>query len=611
MPGPGGIVRIPQPSREALAQIWQPPTGWIPVGPGVWQPSDYRATRWELPQPRVHNFDEAQREWIKCKKSLAYFAFRYVWTLDVDDPAGVSVRKFPAYPYLRRFFDAVQNPENTHSEKSRQLLLTWAYMVTFLWDVLFHKHWPDLVMSKRSTDVDDGGANSTPNSNLGKIRFMAERLPEHLWTPFEFKKFIVRVPANDSYIRGETGKGGKASRGPTYKRALMDEAAYIEQSETAFSGLRQAAKRGTYLNSTPYGRGNTFARIRFSPTTTFRKLSFHWSEHPRKAIGLYCVCGWKASAGLGLSPRDQYLEHATRCPRLDMNPPRSPEMRSPWYDREVSDMTPDKVASELDISYEGSQAGRVYTHFDQTRNVWQCYHIIGPRGVDESLDDYRMRYLRSSILPNVQLFTTIDVGVGDQCALLFGMILDEYNPRVRFIDEFIKDGESYDTFTNVINTVWIPAALQAGNPIAFRHYGGYDTKNRDSKLESWFVNMRREGVLIESRPTMAKTEGGLLEWVDYINDQYRHGFLEISEWCAGLIDAVQNYHFPTDDTGRPLPGTHLPVHDEWSNACDAKRYLYRNRYHSRLRNRRGVGVPAKRILRRGSSYDTRTETRKF
>jgi hypothetical protein len=524
----------------------------------VWVPGDYKPTRWELASPLVHNYEEAKREWIKCKKSLPYFALRYVWTLDTDDPNGISVRKFPAYPYLRDFFTAVQIPKNTHSEKSRQMLMTWAWMTVFLWDVLFHKHWPNLVLSKRSTDVDDGGANSTPNSNLGKVRFMYERLPEHLWTPFEFKKFIVRVPGNDSYIRGETGKGGKASRGPTYRRGLMDEAAYIEQSETVFSGMRQAAKTGTILNSTPAGRGNTFARIRFSTTTTFQKISVHWSEHPRKAIGLYCICGWKATHGTGLSPRAQYLKHAAECPRLDMEPPRSPEMRSPWYDREASDLTEDKVASELDISYEGSRAGRVYTAFDQTRNVWQIYHKLGPRRVDESFEEYRDRYLRIAIDPQLPLVTFMDIGIADQCAMGLGQIMNDAEPRIRVIDAVQQSDKSYDFYSTVVNTVWKPAALSVGNVIAFRHYGGQDVKNRDSKLESWWTNLKSEGMPVE---TVAF--GGKLDWIDYINDQLRRGHFEISEWCDELIDAVQNYHFPVDETGRPLPGRQLPVHDEY------------------------------------------------
>lgn len=597
-----------RPSREELASIWAPPVGWRPYAPGVWIPGDYKPTRWELSTPVVHNQREAEDDYIKCAKSLPYFVFRHCWTVDVDDPNGVSIRKFPAYPFLRRFFTAVQDPCNTHSEKSRQMLLSWAWMAVFLWDVNFHKNWPALVVSKRAIDVDNG----TIDSNFGKLRFMQEHLAEHLWIPFEYKRYQIRVPSMQSHIRGETGKGGKASRGPTYKRALMDEAAFVDKSEAVFTGLRQAAKTGTILNSTPEGMGNTFARIRFSTTTTFKKLSFHWSEHPRKAIGLYCICGWKATPGGGFTPREQYDQHAPICPRLRLDPPKTPEMRSPWYDREAADMTPEKVASDLDISYQASRRGRVYTMFNQMINVWPIFHRLGPRRLDETIDEYTFRYLRLAIVPNLQCFTTWDIGVGDACSVLFGQITDDVIPRVRFLDEFEYSGKSFDFFGDHVNSVWKVAARSVGNNIAFRHYGGQDVRNRDSKLESWWINLKRhkdghgEGIHVET-----SFKGELLEWLDYINALYQHGHIEISEWCKRLIDATNNYHFPVDDTGEPLPGTHLPVHDEWSHSMDAKRYLYRVRYQGKLWNRRSAGVKHARVLRRGSSYDTRTETRKF
>jgi hypothetical protein len=591
-------------SKLANALVWSPPPGWIPHAPGVWIPSDWKPTRWELPSPVVRNFEDAKADYAKCARSLPYFVFRHCWTVDVDDPGGgISERKFPAYPFLRKFFSEVQTPSNTHVEKSRQMLMSWGWMAVFVWDVLFNRNWPALVLSKRAIDVDNG----TIDSNFGKFRFIADHLPEHLWTYIEYKQFSIKVPATKSHVRGETGKGGKASRGPTYKRALMDEAAYVEKSESVFTGLRQAAKTGTILNSTPEGMGNTFARIRFSSTTTFKKLSFHWSEHPRKAIGLYCICGWKATSGVGLSPRDQFLQvHAKECPRLALTPPRSPEMRSPWYDRECSDMTPEKVASDLDISYAASRRGRVYTAFDQIRNVYQIFHTLGPRGTDETAEDYRFRYLRRVIEPHKQCFTAWDIGVGDPTALLFGQILDETGPVVRFLDEIEFTDKSYDFYGSIVNDVWKVAATSVGNAINFRHYGGVDTKNRDSKLESWFSNLTTMGIHVET-----EFLGSLLEWVDFINSMYAAGRIEISEWCSHLIDATNNYHFPVDENGDPLPGQNLPVHDQWSHAMDAKRHLYRVRYQGRLHDRARKGVSTKKILARGNAYDPRAEHRKF
>ena len=597
-------------ARTQGPQFWQPPQGWKATDAGVWVPFDYVPTRWELETPAIHNVEEAQIDYAKCAKSLAYFAFRHCWTIDVDDPHGVNARKLPAYPYLRRFFTEVQTPCNIHVEKTRQMIMSWAWMVVFLWDVTFHKNWTSLVLSKRSKDVDDGGINSTIDSNFGKLRYLQEHLAEHLWIPFEYKKFAVRVPANHSAITGETGKGGMASRGPTYKRALMDEAAYIEHSETVFAGIRQAAKTGTCLNSTPQGKGNVFYRIRYSKTSTFKKLTFHWSEHPRKSIGLYCLCGWKAIPYQQKTPAQQYHEHAPACPRLAEN--KTPEMRSPWYDKEAGDLPPDKVASELDISYEGSRRGRVYTSFDQIRNVWEVFSWLGPRLIEEDENAYRDRYLRRAIDPTLQCFTTMDFGVGDPTSVLFGQILDDATPRVRFLDEFEKGDESFETVGNVINH-WKELASAGGNKIGFRHYGGHDAKNRDSKLESWFSNLKTMRIVIEYVAANAPHSGSLLDWIDFINKfGYANGNIEISEWCTHLIDATQNYHYPTHpDTGELIPGKQLPVHDEWSHSMDAKRYLFKVRYMARLFDRLKKGVEARRILARGSSYDRHTEARKF
>lgn len=595
-------------SREVTASIWQPPVGWIAQAPGVWIPAEYKPTRWELPTPRIRNRAEAREDWIKCAKSLPYFAFRHAWTLDVDDPSGTpSVRKCPAYPYLRVFFEKVQNPSNTLVDKSRQMLLSWAWMIVFVWDVTFHQNWKSLVLSKKADAVDDGGENSDPAvSNFGKFRFVQQHLAEHLWLPVEYKKFSIRVPATSSMVKGETSKGGKAVRAGTYNRALGDEFAFVEHGEAVFTGLRQSAKTGTCLNSTPNGMGDTFSRIRHSPTTTFQKLSFHWSEHPRKAIGLYCLCGWKATPGNGKTPREQFDDHALACPRLHMNPPRSPEMRSPWYDGQAADMTPEKVASDLDISYESSRRGRCYTAFNQIRNVWQVYHKLGPRRIDETPEDYLWRYLRMAIDPRYACFTTWDIGVGDPTAILFGQIIDDATPRVRFLDEFEFSDQSYDFFARHVNTVWKVAAASVGNPFGFRHYGGTDFTKRESTLDSWWSNLKAEGIHVER-----EFKGSTLEWIDFINDQYRNGFIEISEWCKATIDATNNYHFPVDENGEPLPGIHLPVHDEWSHKMDAKRYLYRVRFAGKLHNRAAKGVKTKKILRRGANYDPRTENRRF
>lgn len=596
-------------AHKAHIQQYDPPPGWRMVKEGIYAPPDYVQSGWELMPPSITSSAVAKREYARCKQKdsgLAYFAFNYCWTVDEDDPTGIAVRKIPAYGYLRRFYAEMANPANTLIDKSRQMLMSWSMSVVVLHDILFNARWSDLIISKRAKDVDDGGSESTPDSAFGKIRFIHQHLPEFLWLPFVYKKFMIRNPLLESHVKGETGKGSAASRGPTYKRGFMDEAAYIERSESVFKGVRQAAKTGTVMISTPNGKANTFARIRFSATTTFKKLSFHWTEHPRKSAGLYCVCGWKAVKGGGI-PIEQFRAHD--CPRRKMDPPKPPIVRSPWYDEQARDMKDEDVASELDISYERSQRGRVYFTFDQVRHVIGVFDRLGPRDVGETEDEYRWRYLSMMLDPALPLVVCWDFGVSDPTVMLLAQIVSEDPLVVRFVDEVEEAGKSYDFFSNIVNTFWLPAwrHVTRNDNAAILHYGDPAGKQRDSRLSSWTRNLALEGVVLHTVGM-----GDPLEWIEFIRDKYQRDQIEISEWCTGLIDATANYHFPLDNNGDPVPGDHMPVHDEWSHKMDAKRYLFRNRYPALLKNRKRRGPTARRILARGKgNYDPGSESRIF
>lgn len=597
---------MPATAENARQQIteWKPATGWVESKAGVWIPPGYQASRWEIEAPAIVSRHVAAIDYAKCVKSLPYFAFTHVWTVDVDDPSGDALRKMPAFPHLRRFFSAVQVPSNILVEKSRQMLMSWAWMSVFLWDILFHDNWPDLVISKRAKDVDDGGINSTPDSNLGKLRFMYEHLPEHLWQPFEIKHYKIRNTARESHVTGETGVGGKASRGPTFKRGLMDEGAYIDRSESVFKGVRQAAKTGTALNSTPNGKGNAFARIRFDPHSTFRKFSFHWSEHPRKSIGAYCECGWRSTPNAPQFPHEQYAHHRIACPL----PENQKRIRSPWYDLSARDMRPEDVASELDISYERSQRGRVWYAFDSTIHTFdhtrfkshQEGRAIGERRVTESNEAYRMRYLRGVMDPTKQPVVGWDFGVDPSSTdLVLGQVEDESSMFIRWLDIYENTNQSYKHYGQFFLDTWLAVWIEIGGPMwyDFAHYGDPAGAARGSDLTSWISNLRQEPYGIHIQSAHIRKNASKTDWLDFVNDRYRENQAVISTYATLLIDTMQQYHYPIDDaTGQPVVGKQEPVHDEWSHPADAKRYVYQGRWPHRLRIREAQAASRSRRI---------------
>ena len=604
--------------RDDYSRPWMPPPGWRETSDGIFVPPDYRPLDWELHPPAAKTRDERRAEYVKCQRSLAYFAFHYCWSVDVDtNPEEPIYRRIPALPHLRRFFHAWQRPENIHVEKTRQMMLSWACMATFLWDINFHDNWQDLAVSKKAIDVDDGGDISTYNSLLGKVRMMYEHLPEYLYMPFEIVKFRIRNPTRNSGIRGETGNRD-AGRSGTYKRAVLDEAARIPASEMSFKAARQACKRGLGLISTPEGKGNVFARIRFTPATTFKKESYWWPENPLKNEGLACAhCTWHARPGDTLSPLEQYRAHV--CPH-----PEGPKATSPWYRREGLDLRPDQIGSELDISYETSVRGRVFPTFNGPRHIkpmetyrartqlgvekWEAE--VGPRGEHEHLDAYRRRYLRAAMDPNLPIFTAWDFGVGDPTAILLGQEVSSDGPLIRWIDEYENTDQSFDHYHAFWRDLWLSVWKEIGGDSVhpFLHYGDPAGKNRESDLRSWIMNLGSASPpihIIHAMRTGAeggrKRIGTMAEWLDFIREQYRQDHVEISSWCAGLIDATTQYHYPVDEEGNPIPGATEPVHDQWSHKCSAKRYMYQYRYAHLLRDRVHGGQQAAEVLARGAT----------
>jgi hypothetical protein len=541
---------------------WTPPPGFVEREHGIWVPQDYRPTKWELQATPVRTPDDAIAEYVKCAKSLRYFALVHCWSLHVDDAGGDPIwRKFPAYDYLVDFFDFAQVPANCHVEKSRRMLMSWAWMVVFLWDISFHRNWGNMVLSRKETEVDDGGRMSTHDSLLGKIRHLHWALPPYLQAPLNIQFMSIRHPAINSYVRGETATT-KAGRGRGVKRALMDEAAYIDNGESIFKGLRQAARSGTCLTSTPNGKGNVFARIRFSAITTFKKYSFHWTGHPEKVQDAYCTCGWKADMALAMRPLEQFKAHD--CGNLKLEPPRPPEIRSPWYDRECQDLTPEGVASELDISYERSRHGRVYAAFDSSRHGFDHLRRVSERWGTETVEEYRQRYLRSVLEPHKPCIVTWDFGVGDPTSLLLGQVMDDAQMSIRWLDELEKDEQSWEFFYAFVQAAWAPVVREMTG-LDLMHYGDPAGKQRASDLSSWVKNLasREPRIIVIHAPRI----GGPLEWIDFVHNLIRRGQFEVSLWCTHLIDALNNYHFPVDDQGNTIAGAQMPVHDIWSHAC--------------------------------------------
>lgn len=110
--------------------------------------------------------------------------------------------------------------------------------------------------------------------------------------------------------------------------------------------------------STPKGSANKFAQLAHGTEEKIRKVSVHWTLHPKKVAGAYYMDGEKR---IQIEDLDRAFD-IWKSGR---------EVRSPWYDGECERRTEADVAQELDINY--LKSGSPYFNIERLRKqkVWK------------------------------------------------------------------------------------------------------------------------------------------------------------------------------------------------------------------------------------------------
>jgi len=295
---------------------------------------------------------------------------------------------------VERIYDAYKKQEPLLNEKSRQMGFSWLYMAFFLWGILYDESFSGCVLSYKEDLVDDGGMRNTPDSLLGKLRFMYERLDERLGFKgvLEIKSLRISNKLTGAYIVG-TSTTTESGRGGTYRIALWDEAARTPKSETILASIQQAA-RSLHLNSTVKGKGNAFARLRWSKDFGAEHVvTSHWRLHPERQKGLRQVNG---------------------------------KWTSEWYERQKKILTPTQLAQELDINYSESVEGRVWYKFSVEHHASQ-----------------RIEYD-----PTWETILAWDLGLADETVIL--VLCRDFNKRIALVDSYINSEQTIRFYISLV-----------------------------------------------------------------------------------------------------------------------------------------------------------------
>jgi hypothetical protein len=269
--------------------------------------------------------DEQFKEYIVelCKRDILFFFKTFLYTY--DPRTEKKILPFVLYPFQQEFIldleRCFKEKKSMLVEKSRDMGFSWMVLGWFTYHFIFTKGFSAGIASRKSHLVDDLG---NMGSLLQRMRFMLNRLPPFLlngWNEAKHSKSMALFhPVMESSITGESGDEiGRGDRKSVY---VLDEFAFIPRSSVVHAAVSQTSDM-LIFGSTPNGKGNEFARLRWK--TKIHVQTLHWKKHPKK--------------------------------------------NQAWYEKQKLTLDEATIAQEIDISYEKSTVGRVYKAFDVNKHA--------------------------------------------------------------------------------------------------------------------------------------------------------------------------------------------------------------------------------------------------
>ena len=466
-----------------------------------------------------------------CRSSVLYFINTFCYVLDPRPTTGTRILPFVTYPFQDDFITwlvwLIRRKTEGVAEKSRDMGASWSCAAVAVWLTLFHDNMTDYFMSMNQNDVD----SRTPDSLLGKCRFLLEHLPDWMRGGWEEKALGVdaymniRIPSTSSFIVGVLSKG-TAARGGRTSILFADEWAFVEDSTNVLRSISALSGCKLFL-STANGKGNEHYRMVTTPGVIKKRL--HWRKHPLK--------------------NDLWAARMRRLPS----------------------MTDEIWAREYEIDYEGSTLGRVFPQFISTADPirpW-CHVQEGP------FFEYDPAY---------PVYAFSDLGINDPTSILFAQVKPcppHLLPQNRLGTMLLVFAEHEER--NM--TVWETRHFLNSQPYRYaRHIvdvrtggaRGHDGKTwmqRASQADVRPLFSERLKRTIDPGPPVfcvgkRNSETGPIESVREL--LLTPGACAVNPNGAGhFIMALQSWSYPIDNaTQKPQTGA-PPNHDEWSHRCKA------------------------------------------
>ncbi len=322
--------------------------------------------------------------WAMCNRDLLFWINAFVWTYDprMVGPGQDPVRPFITYEFQDEILltmEAALGREDVIIKKSRDLGLTWLFLLLFDHQFIFKKNRSFLCVSRTERMVDK---TQDPDCLFWKIDWVHDHLPK--WMRPNMRPGIDRLnlhfhnPDRNNTIDGAATTGNMARGGRRTGIAKDEHAAFEVKDGYDALAATQKATNCRIIISTPQGVGNAFYD---TWQLDIKKLSLLWSDHPVQNQGLYT----SVDGTLELVDREFWdratvgkIDRIAPLIKIDALPNSlardhypfllDGKLRAPYYDNECK-RTPlqSQIAQELDAEFHGS--GKPFFSSDEVQQL--------------------------------------------------------------------------------------------------------------------------------------------------------------------------------------------------------------------------------------------------
>lgn len=262
----------------------------------------------------------------QCEEDPLFLFNMFLWTYkpkaigDEWEPENPNL-PFITYEFQDEFITdliwCIENQQDNATEKSREMWFSWMVLGVFTWWFLF-KWWATLIGSYKLEYVD---ALGSMDSALERIRFMLDRLPKWM-KPDDIVSKHKSISSKKLWAEIWGDVGENFGTGWRRKAIFMDEFPLWRDDVKSFRKTKDVSNC-RIIGGTPEGRFNVYGKIMTGHPDfihlNIKKFRLHWSKHPLKTLA--------------------------------------------WYEHQKKTRTKLDLAKEIDISYDDSVSGAVYTDF--------------------------------------------------------------------------------------------------------------------------------------------------------------------------------------------------------------------------------------------------------